>query len=231
MADVECGVQVRHFPVSGTEAPGTFVIDLVADAPQTVDAEWEAYTDRGFLRAVLPTLNLDASPRTPIMLAAHSRAIVIRIPPETHVYVSWLRTVDSLACAPPQGFVVHPLPNAPQVRETIPMPNPADAPVDAIEAPGLERMDCAHPFAEARPDASVAPLYPWGVFGSGVSLIKILIAPDGRVADASIFRSAGNIRFDEAALAAAAHSTFIAPVAFCRPTFGTFIVREDFGPS
>lgn len=221
-------MHVRHFPAPGIEAPGTFVIALVADAPQSVDAEWEAYTDRGFLRATFPTLNLDPSPRTPIMLAAHSRAIVIRLPAGTHVYESWLRTVGTLACSPPQGDPRGDRSGSRPVVETIPTPGPSDAPIDAIVAPGLERMDCAKAFDDGHTVTTAAPVYPKGGAGDPFALVRIRVAPDGRLSEASIYRTAGSLPFDQAALRSVAQSTYTAPVAFCRPTFGSYIFRVGF---
>lgn len=222
---------MRHFPGPGTEAPGTFAISLAAASPGPVTAEWEAYTDRGFLRASLPAVELVSNPggaTTPIMLGAHSRTIVIRIPAGTHVYESWLRSVGTDVCAPPQGDPIHRRAFSTLVRETIPKPDPADAAIDAIVAPNLERMDCASPFVDARLLATVPPDYPRSASGAGTTLVKVTIGPDGTMVKASVFRSSGTMKFDEAVLESAAHSRYSAPVAFCRPTFGSYIVRTTF---
>jgi len=229
-ADVQCAVEVRHFPAAGTEAPGTYAISLVAGSPRSVAAEWEAYTDRGFLRAPLPVVQLAASDagRSSILSGAHSRTIVIRLPEGTHVYESWLRTVGADVCAPPAGDPIRGSRFKGSVRETISTPDPADAPIAAIVAPELERMDCPHPFVDAHPVALEPVQYPPGETGSGVSLVRVLIGPDGRVVRASVYRSSGNVRFDDEALGAVARSTFTAPVAFCRPTFGAYVFHATF---
>jgi hypothetical protein len=58
-ADETCPAEVRHLPMAGTEAPGSYDVALIAETPRTVVAEWAAFTDHGFLTATLPPPRLD----------------------------------------------------------------------------------------------------------------------------------------------------------------------------
>jgi TonB family protein len=240
-----CPAEVRHFPAPGTEAPGTFDITLVAASPRAVVAQWEAYSDRGFLVATLPELRLDvpAGAAKPGAFPAQSRTVVIRLPAGTKVYESWVSRVAvtegqgpwiadaPFACFPPQGD-----PRVPRVRPPLgvstptpgPTPDPAIAPVVATVLPDVEKMDCPKPFVNAQV-LTMAPLRaPFPGTGNATALVKVTVGPRGQLADATIFHSSGDLAIDAAAVRAAQASTYAAPIAFCRPVFGSYVLRMDF---
>lgn len=246
-ADEICPAEVRHLPMAGTEAPGTYDLALIAETPRTVVAEWAAYTDHGFLTATLPPLRLeeDAGPSGPgTDFKVRSRTFAIQLPAGTKVYESWLRaaTVTNgdanwvnagrFVCYPPSGDpLAKPRPVDRHWQMPVPMapPNPTFPAIVPVDAPNLERVDCPHPFVNATVPTVPEMKMPINAIGPGTVAVEVIVDPAGRLVDAIPYGSSGENVLDAAAIKEARGSTYTAPIAFCRPVFGRFTFLASFG--
>jgi TonB family protein len=90
---------------------------------------------------------------------------------------------------------------------------------------------CGDPDQEAVVTRAAAPLAPPSagkrLFPVAV-LVIVTIAPSGNLANARIFKTSGNEAIDEAALDAARRSQFAPKYTNCKPTTGSYILREEF---
>ncbi len=104
-------------------------------------------------------------------------------------------------------------------------------PITAIAVASIEKIDCAKPFADATVENQVSPKYPFsGPMPMATSQIKVTIMPDGRIVDATVFKSSGIAAFDIAAMDAAARSTYRPKIAYCRPTIGIYLFKVTYVP-
>gem|GEM_PF-3231853 len=90
---------------------------------------------------------------------------------------------------------------------------------------------CEAPYRPAAMTHVVGPEIPTAAVAerlSGESLIKVFIADDGAVLQATVFRSSGSAVLDQAARAAAEKTTYAPEAVLCRPSGGFFMYRADF---
>lgn len=91
---------------------------------------------------------------------------------------------------------------------------------------------CAHPYTDATTVNAVSPDYPDAArklhLGPKTVLVRVTIDPTGKLVNASISQSSGNIDIDRAALRAAMQSTYTPATANCKPIQGSYIFRTDF---
>jgi len=97
----------------------------------------------------------------------------------------------------------------------------------------------AHTLASCNRDATVtaqvAPDFPAGGreagLGQSTVSIKVYLSPKGTIAALRVFSSSGNFDLDQAALRAAAQSTYSPRVKNCKPAFGLYLFKVTFDPN
>lgn len=81
----------------------------------------------------------------------------------------------------------------------------------------------------------VAPDYPESARESGLGIvtagIRVYITPQGTIGALRVLNSTGNGELDQAALRAAAQSTYLPRIKNCRPTFGLYLFKATFDPN
>lgn len=244
-----CPAEIRHNAGPASEGPGFYSVALVAKSPRSVVAEWAAYTDHGFLRAQLPELQLtnpDGSAKAS-NYGARSRTVAIAVPTGTKILESWIRNarvtqgeqdwIDAgvIPCFPPQGDPTKPVhrrvfPGDPPdpIPTQMPLADPAIAPLLAVAAPNLERLDCPHPFFDARAIKPTPPQRPDVAYGNLTAVVVLTIDPAGKLIYSEIRRSSGQQSVDWQTLSAARQTTYRPAYAFCRPVYGRYSWRADF---
>ena len=63
--------------------------------------------------------------------------------------------------------------------------------------------------------------------GDKFAIVAVQVAPDGTVVKAKIYRTSGDLLFDQASVRAARHSTFTPKVVDCKPVEGTVYFRTS----
>jgi TonB family protein len=89
---------------------------------------------------------------------------------------------------------------------------------------------CTKPNAEAAVTDPAQPKMPPGLTVKGSAIVAVTIAPNGSVAHASVSKSSGNARIDQAVLDAATHSKYSPKLVNCQPVEGKYLFRADFIP-
>lgn len=88
---------------------------------------------------------------------------------------------------------------------------------------------------DATVTTQVAPDYPERARGAGLGVskvsIRVYLSPKGTVAALRVFNSSGNVDLDQAAIRAAAQSTYSPRVKNCKPAFGLYLFRVTFNPN
>ncbi len=101
----------------------------------------------------------------------------------------------------------------------------APLPPQPVHTPGPCNRD-------ATVSAQVSPDYPESAreLGLGIStvLIRVYLNPKGTIAALRVFNSSGNVDLDQAALRAAAQSTYLPRVKNCKPAFGVYLFKVTF---
>jgi TonB family protein len=99
---------------------------------------------------------------------------------------------------------------------------------------GTPRPACANPNVEATVTNPVQPDYPETArdlgLGAVTAEVEVTVGPSGNLISAKIFKSAGNMAIDQAALRAARQSTYSPKLVDCQPTQGDYLFRADFQP-
>ena len=85
---------------------------------------------------------------------------------------------------------------------------------------------------DATVTAQVSPDYPESAreLGLGISTvsIRVYLSPKGTIAALRVFNSSGNGDLDQAALRAAAQSTYLPRIKNCKPAFGLYLFKVTF---
>jgi protein TonB len=91
------------------------------------------------------------------------------------------------------------------------------------------KPQCSIPHAAASVVDAVSPSTPEGADDqTGTVQVRVDLAPSGAVVAATIFRSAGNLLLDQAALRAARASTYRAETRDCASVGGSYLFTVDF---
>jgi protein TonB len=105
---------------------------------------------------------------------------------------------------------------------------PAPTPVPPTPTP---KPQCANPNESATTTNAVSPDFPDSAREAGAEgSTQVLVSLDaaGNVLNATVYKSAGNIQLDRAAIDAAKASKYAPEVVNCVKTAGTYIFRADF---
>jgi TonB family protein len=80
----------------------------------------------------------------------------------------------------------------------------------------------------------VQPDYPESAKELGLGAVtvevEVTVGPSGNLVGAKVYKSAGNMSIDQAALRAARASTYSPKLVDCQPTTGDYLFRADFTP-
>lgn len=110
-------------------------------------------------------------------------------------------------------------------------PTASSTVLTAKAVPPIESTACAQPFAEARIVHLEPPVYPFlQRMPRSISLVRIVVLPDGSVGDVRVYQSSSIAAFDIAAMDAARRSTYLPAIAYCKPTIGAYLFRASFLP-
>ena len=112
------------------------------------------------------------------------------------------------------------------------LPSPADPVMVATITSAPGDTSCAVPFTEAAAVRAVPPVWPIGLSTteSTVVLVRLAIAADGSVTDATIYQPSTSRYFDDAAFFAAKRSIYKAAISFCQAVPGMYLFSSDFNP-
>jgi TonB family protein len=87
---------------------------------------------------------------------------------------------------------------------------------------------------DATVSQQMSPDYPESAREAGLRQltvgIRVYITPQGKVAALRVFNSSGNGDLDQAAIRAAAESTYLPRIKNCTPTFGLYLFKVTFDP-
>jgi TonB family protein len=154
--------------------------------------------------------------------------------------------VETPAPAHPASSSSHVHANAPHVTggkdpgsEGPVEPIATDGPVTGIDptgtsAPSVEptdppRPECSTPYAPASVIDAVSPSTPEGADEqTGTAQVKVELSATGSVVGVTIYRSAGNLFLDQAALQAARMSTYHSETKDCAAVGGSYLFTVDF---
>jgi periplasmic protein TonB len=99
---------------------------------------------------------------------------------------------------------------------------------------GTPKPACANPNVEATVTNPVQPDYPESArdlgLGAVTAEVEVTVGPSGNLISAKIYKSAGNMAIDQAALRAARQSPYSPKLVDCSPTQGDYLFRADFQP-
>ncbi|HEX5274762.1 MAG TPA: energy transducer TonB [Candidatus Rubrimentiphilum sp.] len=88
---------------------------------------------------------------------------------------------------------------------------------------------------DATVSQQVSPDYPESARESGIGQvtagIRVYLTPLGKVAALRVLTSSGNGDLDQAAIRAAAESTYLPRIKNCKPTFGLYLFKVTFDPN
>ncbi len=151
--------------------------------------------------------------------------------------------------ATPQPTRVHPAAaSAPVAPPKLPIAGPAEGPPvipQSTDGPGpvtgiatsepsavptdTPKPQCSVPYAPASVINAVTPAAPEDAdVQTGTAQVRVDLAPTGAVVHATIYRSAGNMLLDQAALRAARSSTYRAETKDCALVGGSYLFTVDF---
>jgi protein TonB len=105
---------------------------------------------------------------------------------------------------------------------------PAPTPIPPTPTP---KPQCPNPNMEATVTNQVDPDYPdmarqQGI--EGTTQVKVSLDATGAITGATVYKSAGNIQLDNAAIAAAKASKYAPEIVNCVKTAGSYLFRADF---
>ncbi len=182
----------------------------------------------------------------------HSRPLYVQLPAGENVVRTWVNdafssgdtqfgwdTKGDVDCLPAPGGdpkvpvekdrpvrtnPLNELEQLPSAAETVIAPTAMDPPADL--------KTCATPFVPARVRSTIAPAWPTGIAIS-VPLstdVEVAVSPDGKLADAWVYKPSGIPELDLAAVKAAKLSKYQPGTALCHPAPGYYLFRADFQP-
>ncbi|HVA32502.1 MAG TPA: hypothetical protein VNG31_00050 [Candidatus Baltobacteraceae bacterium] len=234
--------------VLGTAVP-SYVYELTALAPRTVDASLVADTDKGWFAWHVSNAQLQEAKRvqanrfggSPYTIAA-SAPLDVTFPEALAVRHAWVVSADVPGKSPascdvpafPSANMADPPPNA-TVSTPSPLPSPVSAAATATTTtPPFSFASCEHPFAQAKVTTVTQPQFPdelRGALGGRVSAaLYIALDPKGNVIDTWPFSTSGFPLLDQAALRAARSSTYSGAISYCRPVNSLYLFRAVFAP-
>lgn len=162
-----------------------------------------------------PTLPPPKSPQRVAVKAVHS--------PRSAPFRPHVVTTTNGRSAPVEPPVVAKAPPADGISEPGPAMSAAPA---ATEIP---KPSCSTPFAPAVATDPVAATIPDGFEGdNAVAQIRVTLDAAGKVTEAAVFRSAGNVLLDRAAIAAARMSRYRPEIRDCEPAGGSYLFTVEF---
>jgi protein TonB len=100
-------------------------------------------------------------------------------------------------------------------------PGPAGPPAPA----------CSDPNVEAKTRVTVSPDAPLSAYGAGAdvtAMIKVDLDASGRILGVSVYRSAGSLELDQAAMQAARQSTYAPEMRDCQAVPGSYLFKVEF---
>jgi hypothetical protein len=234
----------------GKVTPSTYSFDVEASTARTVRGNLAVETDRGWYRVPFGPVALkkatrhlqdgtgysttDTSFRSPIMYVSFGQSLTVMNWWVEHAAADtsdW-RAEGLFACYPtvrpdpasPYNFRVSSAEAGPY--DTMP---PGARPLRAQAVAPIEKTDCPNPFADAAVDIEAQAQYPFDTaMPLSTSVIEVTILPNGRAAEAVVFKSSGIVAFDIAAQQAAMNSTYKPKIAYCRPTIGVYLFKVTF---
>ncbi|MBV8434418.1 MAG: hypothetical protein JO029_09065 [Candidatus Eremiobacteraeota bacterium] len=243
-----CPAQIQRLsPIEATsvKTASSFVYELDAVSPRTIDAEIIADTSGGWFSWSVSGVELAKVARytrwgsyddaaSPPLGIAFPSAVLVR-----HAWVVSAKSEgDRVMGWDAQGTYQCPLPpfSPSSVTESVGLPLPAAplsppaAKVNAVAtAAPFAPADCAVPFAAvAVTDPTVPPAIPLGY--RAVALVDVTVDAQGRVVDATMRASSGSKTADEVATQSAATSKYKPGISYCQPVGGHALFRADFNP-
>ena len=90
---------------------------------------------------------------------------------------------------------------------------------------------CSDPNAEAKTIVAVSPDAPSSAYGASsdvTAMIKVDLDPSGRILGVSVYRSAGSLELDQAAMQAARQSTYSPEMRDCQAVPGSYLFKVEF---
>ena len=90
---------------------------------------------------------------------------------------------------------------------------------------------CSKPNVDATVTWAAEPKLPHGANLQGTAIMRVTIAPSGKVVRVSAWKSSGNVQIDKAVLDAARQSKYSPKLVNCEPVEGAYLFRADFQPN
>ena len=153
-------------------------------------------------------------------------------PPATPQPIRTHPTAPSAPVAPPKLPIAGPSKGDPVIPQSTDGPGPVTgiATSEPSAAPtDTPKPQCSVPYAPARVIDAITPTAPEDADAqTGTAQVRVDLAPTGAVVHAAIYRSAGNMLLDQAALRAARSSTYRAETKDCALVGGSYLFTVDF---
>lgn len=88
---------------------------------------------------------------------------------------------------------------------------------------------------DATTTTAAPPDYPEAARAAGLGptmvSVRVYLSPKGTISELRVANSSGNVYLDQAAIRAAAQSTFSPRIKNCKPTFGLYLYKVTFNPN
>jgi len=184
------------------------------------------------LRHIAPVEAKTAPPPTPISIERRVPPPTPKPPPATPQPTHVRTAVASAHVAPPKLPIAGPVQGPPVIPQSTDGPGPVRG--IATSEPSVVPTDtpkpqCSVPDAPASVIDAITPTAPEDADDqAGTAQVRVDLAPSGAVTHATIYRSAGNVLLDQAALRAARSSTYRAETRDCALVGGSYLFTVDF---
>lgn len=184
------------------------------------------------LRHITPAEAKAEPPATPISIEHHVPPPTPKPPRATPQPTNVRPTAATAAVVLPKVPIAGPAQGPPVIPQATdgPGPVPGIATSEPSAAPtDTPKPQCSVPYAPASVVDAITPTAPEGADDqTGTAQVRVDLAASGAVVKATIYRSAGNMLLDQAALRAARSSTYRAETKDCALVGGSYLFTVDF---
>lgn len=247
-----CPAQIQRVSpigVTASDEAASYVYELDAISPRTVDATIIADTSNGWYMWGVSGVSLakvvrrmghtsyDDAASVPLGVMFPSSVLlrhawVVRAKSSGELVMGW-DALGNYECALP-AFSANSIAETPGNPVLHPTPAPLPSPVSLEKAAAtvapFAPASCVVPFAMVNVATAVQPYYPMGLNSQVSAFVDVTVDAQGKVIDASMRATSGSKDADELATQAAATSSYKAGVSYCQQVGGHYIFRVDFNP-